>query len=134
MQFQEVSGARDARIVIANRLLALPLQLVLWQRKTGLDKLPEIALYGLLVLRRGRNNFAIQDDAAVVDAIAVIADAARRFGAAVAGADARLDLDRGLVGHLVVLDEAQRLIAGIHHFHTAHDDALEGIAAHRPQP
>ena len=101
--------------------------------RSALNKLPEVFFDGLLVLRGGRDNLGIHDDAAVVEAIAMIADSARRFGAAAAGADARLDVDCGFVGNLILLDDAQSLIAGVHHFHAAHNDALERIAAYRPQ-
>src|SRR5208283_3675070 len=114
-------------------LLALPLQLVFLYYKVGLDKLPEVAFDGLQVLRGGWNNLGVQDDAAVVDTIAVVADAPWRFCAAEAGTDTRLDVDRWLVGHFKLLNDAQRLIAGVHHLHAAHNDALEGIAADRPQ-
>ncbi len=40
----------------------------------------------------------------------------------------------GRVGRLVLFDDAQRLVAGVEHFHAAHDDALERIAADGPEP
>src|SRR5271166_6452648 len=93
-QVQEVRGAGDARVVVADGLLALPLQLVFLDCKMGLDKLPEVTLDGFQVLRGRGNNLGVHDNAAVIEAIAVIEDSPRRFGAAVASGGARLDGDR----------------------------------------
>ena len=54
--------------------------------------MPQIVFDGLLILRGRRNDFRIQDRSVFVDAVAMIEDAARRFGAAVAGASARFEL------------------------------------------
>ena len=84
-QFQKMGCTRDARVIVADRLLALPRELVRWQIEVFRHEFPKIALNNLLVLRCRRNDLRIKDDALPIDAIAVVKNAARRFGAAVPG-------------------------------------------------
>ncbi len=46
-------GARDARVIVANRLLAAPAQFVVGQREVGRNDAEEIAFDLLLILRVG---------------------------------------------------------------------------------
>src|SRR5436853_7837142 len=50
MQFEEVCCARNARIIIADRLLAFPGELVLWQIYCLCHIAPEVVLNGFLIL------------------------------------------------------------------------------------
>lgn len=74
--------ARNARAVVADRLLALPGQFVEWQMGARLDEGAQVGFDGDLVLRGRRRDLGGDDHAALVQHVAVIEDAARGFGAA----------------------------------------------------
>jgi hypothetical protein len=71
-QFQRVCGARNAWIVIAHGLLALPRELLLRQFEVLRDELTEITLDDSLVLRCRRNNLGIKNRATVVNPVAMV--------------------------------------------------------------
>src|SRR5579883_1947775 len=129
LQAQEMRGAGDARIVVAHGLLALPRQLIPRKVQIGRDKFPQVALNGLLVLRCWRDDLGIADHSLLVQLVAVVQDAARRLGTAVAGAGTRFDLHRRCLRNLELVDDAQCFVAGVNGLDAAHDDALERVAA-----
>ena len=83
-------GARNARIVVANRLLALPGELLLRQGQGLRHKMGQILLDPLLVLRRWRHDLGVKNGTSVVESIAVIQNAAWGLGAAIARGSPRL--------------------------------------------
>ncbi len=93
-ELEEVRCARDAWIVVADRLLALQGQLLVIEIDGLFDILPQIALDDLLILRRRRHNFGVQDCPGLVESVAMIQDAARRLGAGVANSSAWSNLNR----------------------------------------
>ena len=93
-QLEEVRRAGDARIVVADRLLAAQRQLVVGQIDVALDDGTQVLLDRALVLRGRRDDPRVDDRAVVVDLIAVVQQAARRLGRAVADGPPRDDLDR----------------------------------------
>ena len=56
IELQEVGGARDARVIVADRLLALPLQFVIGEVEVPGYKTVQVFLDRALILRRGRND------------------------------------------------------------------------------
>jgi hypothetical protein len=90
-----VGGAGDARIVVTDALLATGLQEVLVKVETTGCDLPQILLDHVLVLRSRRHQAGVEDRALGVEPVAVIEDAARRLGAAVADGFARFRRDEG---------------------------------------
>src|SRR5690606_19000246 len=77
LQPQEVRGARDARVVVADRLFAQVLEPVVGNVEMGLDHAAQVLLDAALALRRGRNDGRVEDDAVVVEGVAVVEGAAR---------------------------------------------------------
>src|SRR3972149_11188759 len=80
-QGEEVGGAGDAGVVVADGLLALPGEGRLREVDARINESPQVRLDGLLVLCRGRHNLRVRDEARVVDGVAVVEDAARALGA-----------------------------------------------------
>src|SRR5581483_10062239 len=111
LELQEVRRARDARVVVADRLLAEQGEPVVRHLQRALDDAPQVLLDRPLVLRRRRDDLRLEDRAVAVDRVAVPQDPARRLRAAVADARARLHLHRGSVRLLVRVDQAERLVA-----------------------
>ena len=109
-------GAGDAGFVIADGLLTLPGERLPRQRQALRNELPEVILDALLVLRCRRHVLGVEDGATVVEPVAVIQDAARRFGAAVAGGGVRRHGDGRRLRPLLGVDEAQGLVAGMVRF------------------
>ena len=87
-QRQEVRRARDARVVVANRLLAQRRQRRVVQRQVRGDQLGHFVLDGGLVLCGGRHDRRGPDQAVVADLVAVVQQPARRLADAVADAGA----------------------------------------------
>src|SRR6266568_6396079 len=98
---QEVGRARDARIIVSNRLLALPRQFFRWQVKMLGDEFPQILFDGLLILRRGRDDLGVEDGALFVEPVAMIENPSRSFRTAEAGGGARLDFDPRFLRRLI---------------------------------
>src|SRR5579872_5235245 len=94
IQPQEMGGAGDARIVVADRLLAESGQRLLGALEVRGDDFCQVVLDGRLVLGGRRYDLRAQDRPDLVDGVAVIEDAARRLGAAEAGARTRWNRDR----------------------------------------
>ncbi len=132
-QLQEVGGAGDAGIVVADRLLAAQRQLLVGQVEAVFDDRPQILLDGELVLGGGWHDRGVEDRAVVVDLIAVVQQATGRLGGAVPDRASRRDLDRGRIRLLVARDDRERVVACLHELDRAHDDALKRVAADRPQ-
>ena len=66
--------------------------------------------------------------------VPMIQNASGCFSASVADGSAWVEVDGWLFRRLILFDNAQSLIAGVQDFHTAYNDAFEGIAACRSQP
>jgi len=115
--------------MIADGLLALPLQPVIGEVQASGNKLEEVGLHGCEILRGWRHNFGADNEAALVIAILMIEDATRSFGRTMAGGDAGHDVHIRLVGHLVIVDDAHGLLASIYRLDSADQNSLEGIAA-----
>ena len=124
-------GARDARVVVADRLLADRPQLVVAEPGVALDDRAQVVLDRELVLGRRRHDLRVQDRPVGVDPVAVVEQAPRRLADAVADAGHRLHRDEGGIRLLVRLDQAQGLVARVDELDAAHDDAAEGVAARR---
>src|SRR5262249_48405778 len=105
--------ARNARIVIAHRLLAAPGQSLLRQIEVMGHEPPEVGLNALLILRGRRDDLRVDDQPPLINPIAVIEQTARRFGATVTGARALDYLDRSPIRRFVLIKDPQSLIAGI---------------------
>jgi hypothetical protein len=82
-ELQKMGCTRDARIVVANRLLALPRELIRRQVEVLRHEFPKIVLDGLLVLGCRRNDLRVKDYALLVNTIAMVKNATWRFAAAV---------------------------------------------------
>src|SRR3990170_5518506 len=132
-QGEEVCGAGDAGVVVADSLLALPGEGVLREVDARFNESPEVRLDGLLVLCRGRYDLRVRDEALVVDGVAMVEDAARRLGAPVPRPRTRGDLHGRPLGRLVLRDQPQGLVAGVEGLHAAYNDALERVPAGRAQ-
>ena len=71
--------ARDARVVVTDGLLALPAELVNGQVDPRRHERTQIVLNGTLILSCRRRNVRVLDEALVIDGVAMIEYAARRF-------------------------------------------------------
>src|SRR5579883_1072189 len=134
LQFEKVRGAGDTGIIIADRLLTLPGELVLRQVEMLLDIVTQIILDGFLVLRRRGDNPGLANDPLVVKHVAVVEDTARSLRAGAAGRSARLHLDKRALRLLILLDQAQRFVESIENLNTADNDTLKWVVAGRTQP
>jgi hypothetical protein len=83
LELQEMCGARDAGVIIANSLFTLPRKSILWKINVPGNKLQKVALDDLLVLRSRWDNFRFKDDASIVKTIAMVKDASRSFCATI---------------------------------------------------
>src|SRR3989338_5934878 len=126
-----MAGTGDAGVVVADGLLAVPLQFFVRHPDVGLDETPQVTLDGRLVDRGRRNDLHVADDAALVDRVAVVADPARGLGTAVPGRGPGLDLDARRVRLFILLDDADRFFKGVKHLDPAHQDALERVKTGR---
>ena len=98
---EEVGRARDARIVVADRLLAAQGELLVGEIEAAFDDRAQILLDRELVLRGGRHDPGVEDRAVLVDLVAVVEQAPWGLGGAVPDCAARDDLDGGRVRRLV---------------------------------
>src|SRR5579862_8185378 len=127
-EFQEMRGAGDTRVIVADGLLAAVADDLIGPIEDGGGNRSEVRLDARLVLRGRRHDTHPLDRAVSRELVAVPADAARRLGAAETAAGARLEL-YGCFGRRVIgADDAQCLFARKQDFHRAYDDALERIA------
>ncbi len=74
-QRQEVGRAGDARVVVADRLLAAKRQLLVGEVEAGFDDGAQILLDRELVLRGGRHDPGVEDRAVLVELVAVVEQA-----------------------------------------------------------
>ena len=101
----------------------------------ALDDRAQVLLDRELVLRGRRDDPGVEDRAVVVDLVAVVEQAARRLGGAVAdrrGAAAPRPPARPAPRSASMSRE--RLVGSLHELDRADDDALERVAAGAPQP
>src|SRR5437660_7797898 len=63
----------------------------------------------------------------------MVEDATRCLSTGIADSCARLNVECGLLRHLILLNDTQCLIECIEEFHTAHNDALERISTLLPK-
>ena len=79
-KLQEMSRTRNARVVVAYRLFAAITQRILRQVDVQRRDFAQILFDTQLVLRGRRHNAGAEDRPFSVNFVAMIADAARRFG------------------------------------------------------
>src|SRR5215467_7223545 len=103
---QKMGRARNARIVIAHRLLTAPSQSLLRQIEVMGHELPEVGLNALLILRGRRDDLRVDDQPLLINPKAVIEQTARRFGATVTDARARDYLDRSPLRRFIFVNDA----------------------------
>jgi hypothetical protein len=77
-----VRGARDARIIIADRPFAAPAQFVIGEHRVGRHNAEEIAFDLLLVLRGRRDDRRADDPFLGIEVKTVKAQSTRRLGRA----------------------------------------------------
>src|SRR5450631_2338607 len=106
VELEEVRRARDARVVVADRLLALPLQLVVGQVEVAGHEAAQVLLDRTLILGRGRHDASIADRAGGIDLIAMPEYPARGLADSAAHPISRLQSDGRRVGLLVGLNQA----------------------------
>src|SRR4051794_14500437 len=126
--------ARDARVVVADGLLAEVAQPVVLELEVAGEEAAQGGLDRGLVLRGGRDGLRLEDRAVLVEPIAVPAQSARRLGPAAAAARSRRYLHVRRVGRLIGGDQAQRLVERVEDLEAAHHDAAERVAADRAEP
>jgi len=126
--------ARDARVVVTNRLLALPGQLLVAEVQPTSDEPTQIVFDTGLVLRGRRHDPGRGDETFRVDGEPVEQHAARRFGGAMPGGGARRHVQIARRGGLVSLDQPQRLIHRVHHLDGADQDAAVRVCAFTLDP
>src|SRR5690242_1621520 len=122
LQLQEMRRARDARVVVADALLATGLQRILFEIEGGICDLSQIIFDDALVLRSWRDKVGFEDRAIGIETIAVIKDAARRLGAGVSHGGPRLGGQKRPRRWLVGGDQAQSLATGIGDLERADED------------
>src|SRR5262249_31595781 len=110
LEGQEVRRARDARVVVADRLLAPEAELVVGEGPRASDDASEVVLDRLLVLRGRGNDLRVEDRAVGVELVTVVEEPAGSLGHAVPHPRARLNLDRRRVRLLVLVYDPQRLV------------------------
>jgi len=129
-----VSRAGDARVVVADGLLAPPGELGVVEAEAGLDEGAQVGLDGRLVLRRGRDDAGGGDEAVRADLVPVVQGATGRLGHPVADAGANRHVQCGAIRRFVPGDEPQRLVDRVHRLDGPHDDAAERVVTGRAQP
>src|SRR5512147_1426000 len=127
IQLQKVRRTGDARVVIADRLLTAPGERFIGQVEVGGENPAQVVLDASLVLRGGWYNKRGQDRSVLRNFVAVIEHAARRFRRPTTNARPWHDIDSLSIRLLVILDKSQRLVAGMHDFDAANDNALERV-------
>jgi hypothetical protein len=132
-QVEEVGRARDARVVVADRLLAPPLQRVVVEVEVRLDEVEQVLLDRGLVLRGRRHDHRVGDRAPSSSCSGGRGSrgaprwrrARRRRRADLDGRDAR-----ALVGR----DQPQRLVERVDGLERPDHDAAERVAHRWTQP
>src|SRR5512147_2349853 len=119
IQLQEVRRTGDARVVIADRLLTAPGERFIGQVEVGGENRAQVVLDAALVLRCRRYDQGGKDRSVLGNFVAVIKHAARRFRRPTANARPWHDIDSRSIRLLVIFDEPQRLVAGMHDFDAA---------------
>src|SRR5208283_6232192 len=119
-------GTGDARVVVADALLAPGLQRIVVEiERDGCD-FSQIVFDDTLVLGGRRDKRSLKDRAFAIETVAVIEDAAGRLGAGVARGGTRLGRVEGPRRWLIAGDQTQRLVACVDDFDPANEDAAEG--------
>lgn len=118
----------NARVIVADGLLALPGELLFRQVEVSRDKLPEVRFDGFLILRCRGNDLGIENGSLVVGPITMVEDATRRFGAPIPCCRAGLKLHGGALRLLIPGNDPQRFVACIEDLDAANNDALKWIA------
>ena len=80
IQSEEMGGAGNARVVVANGLLTLGPHLLGGEMEKSRDEAPEIVFHAGLILRSGRDDFRPFDQSVLIDVVAVKKNAARGLG------------------------------------------------------
>ena len=130
-QVQEVGGARDARVVVADRVLAAVRQVVVRERDPALGHDPEVGLDARLVLRRRRHDLRVEDRAVGSQAVPVEEHAARRLRGPEALARPRRDRDGRCDTVGPAVDDPQRLLEGDDELDTATGVARSALSVQR---
>ena len=97
--------AGDARVVVANRLLALPGQALIVEIQPVGHEPAQVVFDAGLILRRGRHDPGGGDEAFGVEGVPVEQHAARRFRGTMPGRGARRNVHMARGGRLVPLDQ-----------------------------
>src|SRR5215472_4057433 len=118
-QVEEVGRAGDARVVVADGLLADPGQLLVVEIEPVLDEPAQVVLDGPLVLGRRRDDARTANAPVSVDVVPVVEDAAGCYGHAVAGGCARRHRDGHLDGRAVFADQPESLLDRAHDLYGA---------------
>src|SRR6516164_4189417 len=114
----------DARIVIADQVLAAPRQLGIFLIQYGGKIGTQVLLDPALVLRRGRDDPRRSYQTIRPDTITMIDQPARRLGGVTAFALARLIGNQARARlALVILDDGRGFLAGVDQLHGAGEDA-----------
>jgi len=100
---QEMRGATDAGVVVADKMLAFQGHFFIRERGDLFGQLAEIRFYGGLILAGGRHDPGRGDRAVGLGAIFVPADSARGLGAVAADARAGCDRNPRALGQRVVI-------------------------------
>ena len=128
-----MGGAGDARVVVPDRLLDLPLEGLRRDIQPRLHEGPEVLLDRRQVLGGGRDDPGLLDLPVGADPVAVVEDSTRGLGTAAPGSGGRRHRDEGGLGDLVGAEELQRLVDRPESLDRPDDDAPERVPADRPQ-
>src|SRR3990172_1966342 len=129
-QIEEMGGAGDARIVIADHHLAAPAQRSFsLPDAQGPKRRSQVFFHARLVLTRGRNDARASHDTGGVDIVTMPEKSARRLGAAIAGAGARCDADIRCRWLVVNLQQTYPLAYRNHDLERACHNAVIHVAA-----
>ena len=123
--------ARNTGVIIPDGLLTTILQLVIRQVDMALNKGLQVFFNRCLIDGRRRHDFGIGNDAGIIDCIAMIANAAGRLGATVAGSGLRLDLDSRLIRFFITLYDLSGLIKCLNNLNEAGLNAFKRVTALR---
>jgi hypothetical protein len=136
LELEEVGGAGDARVVVADRAFAKVREPGVVEVDELLGDVAEVLLHALQVLGRRGHDAGLLDGAVLAQSVAVEQDPPGRLGrgASDTADDRRRRRDERAFGELVVVDDPDRLLAGVHGLDGPHDDALVRVADDRPEP
>ena len=121
--------AWNARIIIPNRLFALPREFICREINIFRNEREQIVFYLFLVLWCWGNNFRFLYYSVCIHPVFVIENSSRRFCAAVTGSFARLNINKWFFRHLKLLDYPQRFLTSIKSFNCAHRNTFEWVVA-----